>query len=88
MGGIGHNGSGDLFLAFATGNHMPADRQEPFDIRYLPNHVMNPLFSAVGEAVEEAILNALVAAETMIGIEGNTAYALPLDTLVEVMAGR
>jgi D-aminopeptidase len=88
VGGIGHNGSGDLFLAFATGNHMPADRQEPFTIRYLPNHVMNPLFSAVGEAVEEAILNALVAAETTSGIEGNTAYALPLDTLVEVMAGR
>ena len=49
---------------------------------------MNPLFGAVGEAVEEAILNALVAAETTSGIEGNTAYALPLDTLVEVMAGR
>ena len=83
VGGIGHNGSGDLFLAFATGNHVPADRQEPFAIRYLPNHQMNPLFSAAGEAVEEAILNALTASETMSGINGNTAYELPLDDLVE-----
>ena len=88
VGGIGHNGSGDLFLAFATGNSMPADRQEPFAIRYLPNHTMNPLFNAVGEAVEEAILNALTAAQTMSGINGNTAYALPLDDLVQIMAGR
>jgi D-aminopeptidase len=88
VGGVGHNGSGDLFLAFATGNSMPTDCQEPFAIRYLPNHAMNPLFSAIGEAVEEAILNALTAAETMSGINGNTAYALPLDDLVEMMAGR
>lgn len=88
VGGIGHNGSGDLFLAFATGNSMPAERQEPFAIRYLPNHKMNPLFSAVGEAVEEAILNCLTAAETMTGIKGNTAYALPLDDLQAIMAGK
>jgi D-aminopeptidase len=86
-GGIGHNGSGDLFLAFATGNAIPAGRQEPFSIRYLPNYKMNPLFSAAGEAVEEAIINVLTAAETMTGIHGNTAYALPLDDLVAIMAG-
>jgi D-aminopeptidase len=86
-GGIGHNGSGDLFLAFATGNAIPAGRQEHFSIRYLPNHKMNPLFSAAGEAVEEAIINVLTAAETMTGIHGNTAYALPLDDLVAIMAG-
>ena len=76
VGGIGHNGSGDLFLAFATGNSVPSGVQEPFNIRYLPNFKMNPLFNAVGEAVEEAILNVLTAAETMTGIHGNTAYAL------------
>jgi D-aminopeptidase len=48
---------------------------------------MNPLFSAAGEAVEEAIINVLTAAETMTGIHGNTAYALPLDDLVYIMAG-
>jgi D-aminopeptidase len=85
VGGIGHNGSGDLFLAFATGNSIPDGRQEPFSIRYLPNYKMNPLFSAVGEAVEEAILNTLTAAETMTGFKGHTAYALPLDELVSIM---
>jgi D-aminopeptidase len=88
VGGIGHNGSGDLFLAFATGNSVPVGREEPFPIRYLPNYKMNLLFSAVAEAVEEAILNTLTAAETMSGIKGNTAYALPLDDLVAIMAGR
>lgn len=85
VGGIGHNGSGDLFLAFATGNSIPNGRQEPFSIRYLPNYKMNPLFSAVGEAVEEAILNTLTAAETMTGFKGHIAFALPLDELVSIM---
>ncbi len=47
---------------------------------------MNPLFEAAPEAVEEAILNALTAAETMTGYQGHTAYALPLDELQKVMA--
>ena len=84
VGGVGHNGSGDLFLAFATGNHFP----EPWDglapVQMMPNHHMNPLFSAVGDAVEEAIVNVLTAAETMTGFMGRTAYALPLDALEEV----
>lgn len=71
--------------AFATGNSIPVGRQEPFSIRYLPNYKMNPLFSAVGEAVEEAILNVLTAAGTMTGFKGHTAYALPLDDLVSIM---
>lgn len=85
VGGIGHNGSGDLFLAFATGNSIPSDRQEPFPVHYLPNFKMNPLFSAVVEAVEEAILNVLTAAETTTGFKGRTAYALPLDELAAIM---
>jgi D-aminopeptidase len=48
----------------------------------LPHHQMNALFEATAEAVEEAILNALCAAETMSGFEGRTVYALPLDDLV------
>ena len=47
--------------------------------------VMNALFQAAAEATEEAILNALTAAETMVGLHGRTAHALPLDRLVEVM---
>lgn len=85
VGGIGHNGSGDIFLAFATGNHLPATAQEPIAAQTLPNHKMNPLFSALAEAVEEAILNVLTAATTMTGYKGRTAQALPLAELQEIM---
>ncbi len=86
VGSVGHNGSGDLFLAFSTANPMDARNQvDPFTITALPPRQMNSLFEAVSEAVEEAILNALTAAETLTGYRGRTAYALPLDRLVEVM---
>ncbi|MGH2537350.1 MAG: P1 family peptidase [Candidatus Promineifilaceae bacterium] len=88
VGGIGHNGSGDLFLAFATGNHIPAAAGAPVEVTMLPNQQMNPLFEALAEAVEEAILNALTAAETMTGFRGRTAHALPLAELQAALAGR
>ncbi|MCB0043163.1 MAG: P1 family peptidase, partial [Caldilinea sp.] len=88
VGGIGHNGSGDIFLAFATGNHIPNQAQSPTDVSYLPNRMMNPLFYATVEAVEEAILNALTAAETLVGFQGRTAHALPLDRLQALLRGR
>lgn len=81
VGGVGYNGSGDIFLAFATGNALPAGSDEVRDLRMLPNQRMNPLIDATAEAVEEAILNALTAAETLTGYQGRTAHALPLDTL-------
>ena len=86
VGGNGHNGSGDLFLAFATGNHVPIASAQPIPVRMLPNGQISPLFDAVAEAVEEAILNALTAAETMVGRAGRTAHALPLDRLQQIMA--
>lgn len=85
VGGVGHNGSGDIFLAFATGNHLPADLSMKRTIEMLPHEHLNPFFEAVAEAVEEAILNALTAAETMTGYQGRTAYELPLDELQRVM---
>ncbi|HEY7576217.1 MAG TPA: P1 family peptidase [Acetobacteraceae bacterium] len=84
VGGIGANGSGDIFLAFATGNHVRHD-ESVNALRMLSPDAMNPLFHAAAEATEEAILNALTAAETMTGYAGHTAHALPLDHLVEVM---
>jgi len=84
VGGIGHNGSGDIFLAFATGNHIPSSHQEPYEVRMIPHHHMNIIFEAVIESVEEAILNCLVAAETMTGYKGRKAYALPHDALVDI----
>jgi D-aminopeptidase len=86
-GGMGHNGSGDLFLAFATGNHLPAG-EERRRLEMLDHEAMNPLFTATAEAVEEAILNALCAAETMTGHLGRTAHALPLDAVAEAWATR
>jgi D-aminopeptidase len=91
MGGLGSTSSGDLFLAFATGNRgMPAAEATPdgngvLNLRGLVDPALDPLFEATVEATEEAIVNALVAAETMTGRDGNTAYRLPQDRLVEVM---
>ena len=85
VGGIGHNGSGDIFLAFATGNHLPTTTRTPYAIQMLPHEQMDPLFAAVAECVEEAILNALTSAETLTGFKGRTAHALPLAELQRVM---
>jgi D-aminopeptidase len=84
-GCVGHNGSGDLFLAFSTANHVSPRQSQPFDVTMLPYPHMNPLFDGVAEAVEEAVTNALTAAETTTGFNGRTAQALPLDDLVKVM---
>jgi len=92
MGGTGAHSSGDLFLAFATGNRsLPrtsyrADPRVVVDIRALNDFVIGALFDATIEATEEAILNALVGAETMTGRDGITAHALPHDRLLETMA--
>jgi len=83
-GGSGHSGSGDIFLAFSTGNHVTRT-DKPLDVRMLPLDHINPLFDATSEAVEESIINALTSAETMTGLDGRTAHALPLEELERVM---
>jgi len=85
-GGVGNNGSGDLFLAFSTANHYPAKPGPRLDIAMLPHTHLDALFEAGAEAVEEAILNALTAAETMVGRKGRRAEAIPLDRLAQVLA--
>jgi D-aminopeptidase len=85
VGGIGANGSGDIFLAFSTAN-VVRHGAAAAEVRMLAPDRMTPLFQAAAEATEEAILNALVAAETMTGYRGRTVYALPLDRLQQVMA--
>jgi D-aminopeptidase len=85
VGGLGHNGSGDIFLAFATGNHFPHEVEGLYELRMLPHNQIDVLFEATAEAVEEAILNALCAAETLTGFRGRTAHALPHDQLQAVM---
>jgi D-aminopeptidase len=84
VGGIGSNGSGDIFIAFSKANHIGVNEQIA-NVRMLAPSAMTSLFRAAAEATEEAILNALCMAETMIGKEGRTVYALPLDRLQQVM---
>jgi D-aminopeptidase len=84
VGGIGSNGSGDIFLAFSTGNRIPRGAKI-VDVRMIAPDQITPLFQAAAEATEEAILNALTGAETMTGFKGRTVHALPLDRLQEVM---
>jgi D-aminopeptidase len=88
VGGTGRNGSGDIFLAYSTGNHLPSRPQGLYTIDMLAHEDLNPLFEAVADATEEAILNALGAAETMTGFRGRTVYELPLDRVAEILAQR
>jgi len=87
-GGLGENGSGDIFLAFSTaqrGLQASCKPGEALTVQMLPNDALDPLFEAVAEATEEAIVNALCAATTTVGRDGHTARALPLDRLCQVM---
>ncbi|MDQ3798786.1 MAG: P1 family peptidase [Acidobacteriota bacterium] len=86
VGGRGENSSGDIFIAFSTANATEASKDDGLaDLKMLPNEKINQLFWATAQATEEAILNALVAAETMKGYNDNTAYALPHDRLKEIL---
>jgi D-aminopeptidase len=84
VGGIGANGSGDIFIAFSTANRI--DPKAPTTaVTMISPDAMTALFRAAAEATEEAILNALCMAETTTGHRGATAHALPLDRLQETM---
>lgn len=85
VGGRGENGSGDIFIAFSTANPSAFQREEFTKLDELPNDLINPLFEATVQAVEEAIINAMVAAETMEGINGNKAYGLPHKLVVDLL---
>ena len=85
VGGYASNGSGDIFIAFSTANSGAGARTGIQKTDMLPNDQMSALFLATVQATEEAIVNALVAAETMIGINGNTKHAIPHDRLQQVM---
>jgi len=84
-GSVSGNGSGDLFIAFSTANAAGGRRPDVERVKMLGNSRMDPLFAAVVQATEEAIVNALVAATTMVGINGYRVEAIPHDRLVEVM---
>ena len=81
LGGTGGNPSGDIFVAFSTANPGAAKPDANVTVAMLPNERISPLFEATIQATEEAIVNAMVAAETMTGINGMRVYALPHDRL-------
>jgi L-aminopeptidase/D-esterase-like protein len=85
VGGMGFNSSGDIFIAFSTANSGAARRTGIRQLEMLPNDRLDSVIRATIEATEEAIINALIAAETMEGINGNTVYALPHDRLQAVL---
>jgi L-aminopeptidase/D-esterase-like protein len=89
--GLGRNGSysgdgsGDIFIAFSTANNGAHAAEGPHSITMLPNDSLDPIFLATVQATEEAVINAMVAAETMTGVDNHTVIALPHDRLREVL---
>ncbi|KAI1826983.1 peptidase family S58 [Xylaria intraflava] len=98
VGGQGHNPSGDIFLAFSTGNHIPVQSKStpgrevdpwkptPFTADVVDDSSINGLFEAVADATEEAIYNAVCMAETMVGNRGHRIEALPLEKVRDIMS--
>jgi D-aminopeptidase len=85
MGGWGGNSSGDIFVAFSTANAGAAGAADTVGVKMLANAKITPLFTATAQATEEAIVNALLAAETMTGANDLRVYALPVDRLKTIM---
>jgi len=85
-GATARTGSGDLIIAFSTANtvaHYPSARTATITV--LDQYHINPLFDATEDATEEAVINALLAGQTMVGRDGNTVYGLPHDRLLQIM---
>ena len=84
-GSVSGNGSGDIFIAFSTANSGAAAADHVVDLKMLPNDMIEPVFTATVQATEEAVINAMVAAETMTGIENHKVIALPHERLRAVL---
>ena len=84
-GAIGGNGSGDIFLAFSTANKNAFNTSTPQQVTTLPNEQMDALFAATIQATEEAVINALFAGKTMVGIYGNKVYGLPVQKVLNIL---
>lgn len=84
-GSVAHNGSGDIFLAFSTGNSGLAEGTDPVALEMLPNDRLNPLFVATVQATHEAVMNALAAAESMTGADDVRVLRLPREEVREIL---
>jgi D-aminopeptidase len=85
LGSLSGNGSGDIFIAFSTANAGAARSTKLVNLQAVPNDRIGPVFQATVDATEEAVVNALVAAETMTGIDGHRVLALPHDKVREIL---
>ncbi len=85
LGSISGNGSGDIFISFSTANAGAGMAQKSATVQMLGNEQLDDLFEATVQATEEAVVNAMVAAKTMTGINGHTVEALPHDRLRELL---
>jgi D-aminopeptidase len=84
-GSTGHHASGEIFLALATG--LRADRGQPAPAVPVSGTALDPFFAAAVEATEEAVLTSLLAADTVVGHDGNRSVALPFDDVARLVAG-
>ncbi len=84
-GSLSGNGSGDIFIAFSTANSGASNQSKTVELKMLPNEKIDPIFAATVQATEEAIVNAMVAADTMTGIDNHKVIALPHDQLRAVL---
>lgn len=84
-GGIGGNSSGDIFIAFSTANKNAFSNTEAQKVITMPNDQIDALFDATVQATEEAIINALFAGKTLVGINDNTMYGLPKEAVLRIM---
>lgn len=84
-GGMGLNSSGEIFLAFSTANKGAGITGKPITAEMLSNEQLDPVFEAAILATEEAVINAIIAGETMVGINGNTSFGMPRDRLREIL---
>jgi D-aminopeptidase len=85
LGGYASDSSGDIFIAFSTASQGAANRETNQSVLMMPNDQISPLFEATVEAVEESIINALLAAKSMTGINGNKIYELPEERLLQIL---
>jgi D-aminopeptidase len=84
-GSYSGDGSGDIFIAFSTANPGAASYSGARPLNMLPNDRINPIFLATVQATEEAVVNAMIAAETMTGVKDHRVIALPHDRLRELL---
>ena len=85
LGSTSGNGSGDIFIAFSTANPGAAKGDRLASVQMVPNERIGALFEATVQATEEAVVNAMVAAETMTGVDGHKVLALPHDKVREIL---